>query len=71
VKYEEAVHKPLGLVLFGAYVLGSASSVAGEAAARQHAAKLLAGQRHMQQGAAVGAQHWNALCVLQQYEIQK
>jgi hypothetical protein len=29
VKYEEDLHKPLGLVLFGAYVLGSASSVAG------------------------------------------
>lgn len=29
VKYEEDLHKHLGLVLFGAYVLGSASSVAG------------------------------------------
>jgi hypothetical protein len=38
VKYEEDLHKPLGLVLFGAYVLGSASSVAGEDAARQRAA---------------------------------
>jgi hypothetical protein len=32
VKYEEDLHKHLGLVLFGAYVLGSASSVAGESA---------------------------------------
>lgn len=29
VVYETAMHKPLGLVLFGAYVLGSASSLAG------------------------------------------
>jgi hypothetical protein len=54
VKYEEDLHKPLGLVLFGAYVLGSASSVAGEAAARQQTASLLAGQSRVPQGVAVG-----------------
>jgi len=30
VVYEEALHRPLGLIAFGAYVLGSAASLVGE-----------------------------------------